>query len=85
MRILLIAMACLAATPAFAWTNFLNGETGGSATQRYCRYSNGDTYAAPRTGTCPTAIDAPSPLQSNGTAPQMQVIIPQIVVPMPRM
>ncbi|SFZ86235.1 hypothetical protein SAMN02983003_3413 [Devosia enhydra] len=85
MRTVLAAMMLMCSTPAFAWTNFLNGETGGAQTQRYCRYSNGDTLPVPRTGTCPSARDAPSPLSESGMAPQLPVVIPQIVVPMPRL
>jgi hypothetical protein len=71
------------AGPALAWTNFLNSEVGGGQTQRYCRYSDGSTYAAPAGSSCPNSVDAPTPGIGGNLTPPAPVFLPQIVVPPP--
>lgn len=89
-RFILIAAAAtlaFAMGPALAqsqgpsWDRFLNGETGGQETQRFCRYSDGSTRPAPADAPCPIAPDTPAaiPLVVPHSVPR--IVIPQIVIP----
>lgn len=46
---------------AFAWTYFLERDLGVEGLERYCRYSNGETYTVNNIDLCPMQIEESAP------------------------